>query len=358
MSETLVGDSRVRDIQIDRIKLFLMFSVVMAHFLIEFYKKSWQLNLVMGVIEVYTMPMWCFLFGYFRKDTGKCRQSAVRQFLVPYFVFNFFIWSARQFFFGHGFDLRKYKFLTPQESMWFLIAAFIWAMLLEDLVKIRHILPVSIAAALVVGRFSEFTTMLALSRCVVFLPFVLAGYFTSPEDIGKIRGLPKQVGALIAALSVPAAWYFFRVKKVMATFLIYGRPFSGFKLTRAERWYIGAGYRAVFLTWSALAIIALLILVPRGPLRKTAKEARGPDTLSIYLLHLYPLYFLIWSEEFKKIESWQGRLVFFTAASAVIVFVCASRPVSKFLRGFLAAVDRIVFRERHGEGGALWKEQT
>lgn len=343
MTENSTVIKNDRDIQLDHIKIFLMYSVVLTHFLIEFYKKSWQLNLVMGAVEVYTMPMWCFLFGYFRKDAKKCRGDAVRQFLIPYFVFNFFIYAARHFFFGSEFNLVKYKFLTPQESMWFLMAAFIWALLLEELVKIRHILPLCIVAMLVVGKLSEFTTMLALSRTVAFLPFVLAGYFTSRENIEKVRKLPKWVGLLIVALSAPTAWFLFRVKKVMATFPLYAYPFSGYKLTRSARWYVGAGYRAVFLVWSALAIIALLILAPRKPLRKRPEKATGPDTLSIYLLHLFPVYFLLWSEEFGKITSWQGRLMFFAIASAVIVFVCASTPVSRLLHRFLAMIDRIVF---------------
>lgn len=349
MSRNLAETSCARDIQMDHIKIFLMFSVVMAHFLIEFYKKSWQLNLVMGMIEVYTMPMWCFLFGYFRKDTKKSRQSAVRSFLIPYFIFNFFIYAARHFFLGSEFNLGSYQFLTPQESMWFLLSAFTWALLLEDLVKIRYILPLSIIAALVAGRFSEFSMMLALSRSIAFLPFVLAGYFASPEDIERVRKLPKAVGVLIAALSVPAAWYFFRERKVMASFLLYNQ-FSSYKLTRSAGWYVGAGYRAVFLVWSALAIAALLILVPKKPIWKKMEKTGGPDTLSIYLLHLFPIYLLLWSEEFNRIESWQGRLVFFTAASFVVVFICASGPVSKLLRRFLAAVDRAVFQRPSSKG--------
>ena len=330
-----------RDHQLDFIRVLLMFSVIMAHFLGYLIKEHSELNVAMGIIQLYTMPMWCFLYGYFRKDTEKCRTRAVEQFLIPYFMFNFFIYTLKHFLLGTTFSLREFKIFSPQEAMWFLLSAFIWNLLLADLVKIRGIIFISIAIALLSGRFQEFANYLSLSRTFVFLPFVIAGYFVTSDKLDIIRKLPKGTAWAALGVSFLAACYFFGAKEVPASFLYFSTPFAAHSLTKNSPWYIGVAYRAIFLSLGILIMLAMVVLVPK---KESLISRMGANTMAVYLLHLVFVYAAFYISLFEYINGWLPKLIVVTLLSAAINFILLLPAVSRGLDALLAWINRWLFQ--------------
>ena len=72
----------------DNIKVILMFSVVIAHFMrvSGFFRTDSLAGFVYIVSFGFIMQGFLFVSGYFSKNVDKCRNNAVKTFLLPYVV--------------------------------------------------------------------------------------------------------------------------------------------------------------------------------------------------------------------------------------------------------------------------------
>ena len=79
------------------------------------------------------------------------------------------------------------QLVTPFFMTWYLIALVVWRIMAKHLAKIKGILPISIAVAILCGFFPDVTNVLAISRIITFLPFFMAGYLVTNEQLEKFR---------------------------------------------------------------------------------------------------------------------------------------------------------------------------
>ena len=86
--------------------------------------------------------------------------------------------------------IDQFMILSPGWTLWYLYCMFIWRLLLPDLVKVRRILILSFIVGIFSGFLTEFGTYMAMARTLGFLPYFLAGYFTTPEHVARIRKVP------------------------------------------------------------------------------------------------------------------------------------------------------------------------
>jgi fucose 4-O-acetylase-like acetyltransferase len=186
-----------RDYLMDNLKAFLIILVVWGHLLTSMKGEYNSLRSIYIFIFFFHMPAMIFVSGYFSKNLEKIRNNAFVTILVPYLILNVLNYAYKMFIIHEKFS--GYRFFKPYWGLWYLLALFIWRFFLKDLVKIRFVLPLSFAFAIVSGFSKEFADYMALGRIVCFLPFFLLGYYCKEEYIEKIRRLPKLISVVIVA---------------------------------------------------------------------------------------------------------------------------------------------------------------
>ncbi len=179
----------------DNAKLLLIFTVVLAHYFgtgIVYTTRSgdaWAVpNAVYAFIYMFHMPVFTFISGYFSKNTVKSRNTSFRNLLLPYVFFNTLFIGIGHVLLG---ETVYNPVFYPHGHMWYLIALFIWRYFAGDISKIRFHWFWLLLFSLFCSAFLPGKNWVLMSRVITFWPFFQLGVITTPEQIQKLRRLPK-----------------------------------------------------------------------------------------------------------------------------------------------------------------------
>lgn len=260
----------------DNIRFILLFNVIMEHMLTQTGCTQYPIiTLVVNWSRLITMPGFCFLSGYFSKKTDKCYETAISDFLIPYLVFDLLF----VLIFGQGADSNN--ILSPTFLYWYLLSMFTWKIMAKALIKMRFILPISFAAALIVGMFNDVNNFLSLSRTIVFLPYFILGMQMSREDVAKIENLPKAI-VIPAVIVVLAGMGWLNLNGYYDHEFYYNwNSYAFFGLGPIE----GILYRILGYVASSVLVVGLFSLMPDREL-PIVKDG-GKRTMVPYVLHAY-----------------------------------------------------------------------
>ncbi len=277
MAETrLSGAPARRWYRADNIRFILLFNVIFEHCLTQTgITQAPIVTLLVNWSRLITMPGFCFLSGYFSKKTDKCYQTAISDFLIPYLVFD----GLFVLVFGQGADSNN--ILSPTFLYWYLLSMFTWKLIAGAVGKMRFILPLSFAAALIVGGFSDVNNFLSLSRTIVFLPYFLLGMKMSRADVAKIENLPKYIVIPAVAL-VLAVMGWLNLKGFYDHEFYYNwnsYAFFGYGFWEGLLW------RVIGFAASGVLVVGLFSLTPDRDL--PVIRDGGKRTMLPYVLHAY-----------------------------------------------------------------------
>lgn len=306
--------SSERELQFDNIRGILIFLVILGHALEYFRLENSGAAFIYIFIYLFHMPVFIFIAGYFSKNLAKARNTAVRLFLIPYLLLNLLL-SVILLLMGR---IDEIMILSPGWTLWFLYCMFIWRLLLPDLVKVRHILLLSFIVGIFSGLLTEFGTYMAMARTLGFLPYFLAGYFTTPERLRRLHQIPLaktlSVMIIIAALLIAYFW----VGSPIPPELLWGdRAYTLFGTPLYQTIAID-----VFLYVIGFAFVFVFIALAGK--KRHFFTVWGQRTLAIYLLHIYLVAPLVGIGEF--FESSLLHFCWLILGSIGIVFVL-SRPI-------------------------------
>ena len=320
-----------RNYLFDNIKAILIFSVVIAHYFRA--SSSFMVSSFGGVIYVlsfsYIMQGFLFVSGYFSRNTEKCRTTAFQTFLFPYIVLMPVMFLLRIAIFGEAhFDLT-----LPTMALWYLLTLFIYRYFLKDFIKVKNILPYSIAVSLAAGYIPFLDSTLSLGRTFSFLPFFLLGYYFKPEWIDKLHRLPKAVSwfllSILIAFTIHIAFY--RVFPLEALYMKGSYASTG--LSNDQGILIRIAISLISLAW----ILVFINLLPKS---RTFLTVIGQNTMTVYILHIIVRYFI------KGIGGTLGQdipsYLFLIAAAALSVWVFSWPSVSERYRSFMDNVYQFV----------------
>ncbi len=164
----------------DNIKGFLIFLVVLGHFLYD-RSGNYYLDTIGKAIFVFHMPLFIFISGFFSKSKKSRSEERLLELMTLYVVGNIFFMAYDYFIKNKSIDL-----IAPYYSYWYILALIVWRLTIEQLNKVKGILPISIINAIFVGFFSNINNTFALCRIICFFPFFVAGYNFNNERIQKI----------------------------------------------------------------------------------------------------------------------------------------------------------------------------
>lgn len=324
-----------RDYLFDNIRAYLIFFVVFGHMIREQVYKSSLLFSIYTFVYLFHMAAFIFISGYFSKNTEKCRDKAFETLLLPFIILDVLSYIKGSLF--HEIT-GSFKLLKPQWGLWFFLALFTWRFLLKDIVKIRFILPVSFAVALLSGFTSIATEKMSIGRIVAFFPFFLLGFYCNKEMIEKIRKIPK-----IIPVSVILALSGFSVLNWKYRLV----SFESLYLRRALKpdpapWYLTSEFhQRIFIYIAAILLTASFICLVSK--KHTKYSYIGQNSITVYMVHIFLVPTL------KRFSFFDGKpqlYFFYSLIIAILITTIASLPVfKKGYDGIMNLVIKIIFKK-------------
>lgn len=259
----------------DNAKVWSMLMVVFGHTTIASFGSS---NLWISYMwffgEIYTMPLFFFISGFFIKPSKVKISQLLKSILLPFILFNTFYLFYEPLFKSNS----NPKWYIPAFSMWFLWVLFFYRLLFPVIIKIKHIFIYSILAALIVGLI-PFGGYFAISRFFCFLPFFLLGYYVNNEK--KLQFIktnilkPFKTKDIIIFASIILFW----------GIILYHYPYIAFNITFNSS-YGGSIIQLIIrlLLYISACLIGFYVfkLLPN---KITFYTKYGERTMGVYLLH-------------------------------------------------------------------------
>ena len=261
-----------RDNYFDNYRGILMLLVVVAHFIGPFRNDSHFMKFLETSIYLFHMPAFAFICGHFSRKNDLLR--LVKRIFVPYVILQIVYHILLNYVWGRETDFRL---LLPKYSLWFLLSLFCWRVLIDKIIKIKGIIPISFLLGILVGFDTSIGEFAAIGRTVAFLPFFILGY---RFDKNKCMEFAKKYSVKIC--SGVSLFLIFSVVFLEAehiNFSILSMKNSYAKIGELERGWI---YRLTAYILATLIIYFIAVLMPR---KKHWFTYLGQRTMSIYLLH-------------------------------------------------------------------------
>lgn len=321
-------ESKNRQYQLDNMKGILIFLVVLGHSLELFRKESMIAETLYIFIYMFHMPVFIFISGYFSKNIEKGRANAVKTFLIPYLFFNT-VWNLIQLFSGVS---SFFSFFTPAWALWYLFSMFLWKILLPDILKMKKIRGIAICVGLLSGFIAELGPFMSLSRTIVFFPFFLFGYYTSPETIENMKRKKKGYAVLIIILSAVSSLFLANLGDFSPELLWGDRSYDSFTLKIWVSFLINCGR---YLT----GFLFVFVMVNLVTVKKSFLTVLGKNTFSVYILHTFLLVFVIGAVTLT--EQTALKFIILLAGSLLITFLLSRDIVSLKLNSFLKKLTSI-----------------
>ena len=265
----------------DNARFFLIFAVVLGHFL-EITPSFPEKNLILRLIYSFHMPAFLFFSGWFAKFRPK---KIAFHLLYPYLLFQILYLLSSQFFWTR--KPQTIQFSQPYWILWFLMAIIIYysALPLVDVKSPRKqavVLLVSLLAALLAGRDRRMTYLFSAGRVFTFFPFFLLGFYGGQKKTPAPAQQPLKLRIALGCLSagaVIASCVFLAKKESYTLEMMYGSyPYESTHSGPLQRLVL----YAIALAWIAFF---LTVLVPGLKKKIPVISTLGKNTFPIFVLH-------------------------------------------------------------------------
>lgn len=332
-----------RNYKIDNLKGLLIFLVVFGHGLELVRQEMAAAKWLYVFIYQFHMPVFVFLSGCTSKNLEKGRRNAVENFLVPFLALNI-VWNILHlvgaYFYGDLENIGEHSIhslLTPSWTLWYVLALFIWKIMLPDLCRIKHVVFFSLCVGVVAGLFDEFNNFLALSRVIKLMPFFLFGYF---YDMSKPRAASwLKTLAAIAMVPITAVYTCIVIRCGVPELFFWW-----------DRSFVDSGIEDVRIGF-LLSIIGYLIgfgWIFAGNVLMTSKRIFlsriGQHTLPVYYLHTYCIAVLFGAMSFISTPALQILVIFIF--SVIITWNLSKERVSECVRYCIRSLNTFIFRSK------------
>lgn len=317
---------------IDNLKGLLIFLVVFGHSLESYKTEHVLLNSIYIFIYLFHMPAFVFISGYLSKDLDKARDTAFKNFLIPFIIFNT-LWNTIIAITTR--DFSAFSFITPGWTLWYLLSMFFWKIFLKDLVRIKYVFSLSILIGIGVGILNEFGTTLSLSRTFVFLPFFLLGYFTKRETLFTLKKPTRLFSMGIILLTIGCSVLISYLKFIPVEFLYGSESF----LSATIPIWIGILSRCAIYILGFSFIFVLVNIVSDKP---SFFSQLGKNTFPIYILHTY-LLMIVFGIHYVVPSIW-GRIFISLLGTISITFLLSRPKVTYYFNLFLKKIYTVLLK--------------
>lgn len=321
-----------RDYLFDNYKVFLIFLVVVGHFIGPCISKNDFLLVIKWLIFSFHMPAFIFISGYFSKKTLSIT-ALIQRLAIPYLVYEIIYYLFYTYVMHKETGLYLLK---PKFSLWYLMVLFFWRVITPYVKKIPHYMILAIAAGLLIGFSDIEDNFLSIPRALVFYPYFLAGTSFERESLTALRS---SKGKILAGVCIAAITVFLTVislQKKVPLEIFYGRyNYSSMNQGMAEGllWRLGSYAIGFTMTYGLLSFMT-------G--KKLCCSYIGTRTMAIYLFHGLTYTYLEYSSELLNNIITTGGTICLLAFCACLTAFFSLRPFTTFTN----AVSNLKFTKK------------
>lgn len=315
----------------------MIFLVVFNHIIaFQLVKVNPVVRQLWYAITVFHMPAFIFVSGFLSKSKQNVLKN-IQNLLVPYILGYSFTWAVKVWL-GYNMD---YDILRPSGTvMWYVLALFVYRLIIEAFGRIRFIVPLSIIFSLWAGTRNEFSTYLSASRIVVFFPFFVAGYLWKSQYITVLRNFRRKWILMSLTLILLYLMTAYMLGNNLPVDIFRGNhSYRASNISEME----GMLIRLFTYLASFLMIISLLAIIPDRNLFLTFIGS-GRRTMGIYFFH-YPMQIAMNSFQILKIPLLLNVGSLFLI-SLLMVLILGSVPVNWAYNHVLRLINIMFFKEK------------
>ncbi len=302
-----------RDYLFDNYKVFLIFLVVIGHFIEPSYTNNGFLYTLKWFIFSFHMPAFIFISGYFSKRELPLK-DLVWKLAVPYLVYEVIYYLLYTLILHKPTSL---DLLCPKFSLWYILALFVWRAFTPYVKKIPCHMILAIAAGLLIGCSDIKDNFLSIPRILVYYPFFLAGIHFQKEMVQRLRDRTMRILSACGVLAFTAYLIFDPFHKAYLPKIFYGRynyDFLGQTTEEGILWRLFCYVIGFGLTFAFLALIS----AKQGPFSYI-----GARTMGIYLFHGLVYSCLKGTPLLKNVDTLPESLLLVTCCAALTLFLSA-----------------------------------
>ena len=316
-----------RNYLFDNYKVFLIYLVVLGHFVSPSFHETGFLEGVKWFIFAFHMPAFMFVSGFFSKKV-KSVGSLVQKLLIPYLIFEL-LYFVIYMIIGKDTELAL---LYPKFTLWYLFALFMFKLVGNVLLKLKIPAPIAIIAALAFSLawgFSDFRgSLLTNQRAVYFFPYYLLGMYMNMDHVEKLRtNIAKKISWIIIALFL-LFLAFDPIHKKLSISVTYGRySYDSLGFDPA----IGILIKSMCYVFGFILTFAFLSVLTD---KKNKLSWIGPNTLSVYLFH--GLLFKILETKSTLLQDLDTPIenILLLVGCAIVTYIFALEPFNKITNAF------------------------
>lgn len=284
-------------------------------------------------IYSFHMPLFVFVSGYLSRNLEKRRSRAFADLIIPYLVFQCFCGVCILILTKSGEVFSN--IFVPQMGAWYLLALFIWRMLLPEMLKIKYVMVYAVIISIITCCFTEIGTTMALKKVLGFMVFFLMGYYANQFGIGRLKVMPVWTARILLlielAVFVVTTYIFHWYEVVLSIFTRVAMA------TDFSRWYIAVLiYAGTFVLTSITGVLVLNAL----PDKNKFYEYQGSDTMPMYISHL--VLFMAAGYLVNK-SNWQAAIFVSIICIIFSIAIFSSRFYRKLFDVFFEKVNKLIF---------------
>ncbi len=310
----------------DNLKAFLIFAVVLGHFLIDIKGRGAGLNALFDYIYIFHMPAFVLVSGFFSKSyikKGAPQVGKLFGFLILFVIFKVALWIESIILTG---QYVKLDLIFTSNAPWYLFALFIWYLLLPALVKLGRNKAIigTILFSILMPLNEGVDYLFSASRIIIFLAFFVIGYYFDYNWIEKLKTILFKVLSAIYLMGLAVFVYFNQgIFEKFGPILYASHSYSSIKTSL----WIALLAKVIWFVLVIVTILAIMILCPK---KKMFFTYVGQGTLSIFIIHLLIRDFLRRFEWYKYIDKNQITLLIGAVViSLVICFIFSEKHIVK-----------------------------
>lgn len=267
-----------RDPFFDNARFILVVLVVFGHFLSGVRNDHPFLYELNNFLSLLRMPALIIMTGFLSKGFNRDGyiEKITKRILVPYLIFQ--VVFAYYYYNLYEYSVFKYDLLSPQYTLWFLLALFVWNLLLFVFTRIKYPLLWAVIIGVFIGYSDGSGHYMAIHRMFTFFPFFLLGFYMKKEHFEWVK---RPAAKLVGVVLIVVVWF---------------AMIAIFELPEARTWVLGnRNYNAMgYIRWD-IGIVRLMLYVMSlavgfafltfVPKKKTFFTHLGMRTAYIYILH-------------------------------------------------------------------------
>ena len=265
-----------RAIWIDSYKGLLIVFVVLGHFLLPLHKSNAVISCIYELIYLFHMPAFIFVSGVLSKSVFRDSRLDVGRILTYFLLSIIFNCLLRL---SDGGSLTFDNMFQMSSAPWYLSSLASWMMLVPFFTRLRPAVGVfiSVVVSIVCSVQNVQTDFMALSRTGHFLPYFVAGYYVTIQQLDSMRRRCKTPLILVWIIAI-MLYFVYRVQVSNLLFFVYGNEGCSLRLLMAV---------PAYLAISALGICLGLGFLAMSTNRRSILSFLGGKTFQIYVFHRF-----------------------------------------------------------------------